>query len=199
MSVSLTNNFLKNARGLTFKDANGIAWTLNPSTNALTAAYSGAGSGSANPSAKVGLTAVDGSAPTFMTSDSAPPIDQGIAPTWTAKHIFSTPPAINGITWTAPTLLNSWVNFGSPFTPAGYYKDPTGRVHLRGLVKSGSSASAIIFTLPAGFIPANTHVFAAVSNEAICDLRVDTSGNVFANAGGSTTWVSLDGISFTTF
>jgi hypothetical protein len=43
---------------------------------------------SANPTAKVGLTAVDGSAATFMTSDSAPPIDQTIAPTWTGAHTF---------------------------------------------------------------------------------------------------------------
>lgn len=44
----------------------------------------------ANPTAVVGLTAVNGSAATFMRSDAAPALDQGIAPTWTATHTFST-------------------------------------------------------------------------------------------------------------
>lgn len=43
----------------------------------------------ANPSASVGLSVVNGSAATFMRSDAAPPLSQGIAPTWTAQHIFS--------------------------------------------------------------------------------------------------------------
>lgn len=44
--------------------------------------------GFANPTASVGLTAVNGSANTAMRSDAAPPIDQTIAPTWTGIHIF---------------------------------------------------------------------------------------------------------------
>lgn len=43
----------------------------------------------ANPSASVGLTAVNGSSDTFMRSDAAPALDQGISPTWTGDHIFS--------------------------------------------------------------------------------------------------------------
>lgn len=42
----------------------------------------------ANPSATIGLTAVNGSAATFMTSDSAPALSQAIAPTWTGFHTF---------------------------------------------------------------------------------------------------------------
>jgi hypothetical protein len=67
----------------------------------LTAADVGAPSGSgtstgtntgdqsgANPSASVGLVAVNGSAVTFLRSDGAPALDQSIAPTWTGQHIF---------------------------------------------------------------------------------------------------------------
>lgn len=43
----------------------------------------------AAPTAKVGLTAVPGSAWTFLRSDGAPPIDQTIAPTWTGTHTFA--------------------------------------------------------------------------------------------------------------
>lgn len=45
--------------------------------------------GSANPSAQAGMTAVNGTALTFMTSDSAPAINPGIIPTWTGTHTFS--------------------------------------------------------------------------------------------------------------
>lgn len=43
----------------------------------------------ANPTATVGLTAVNGTAITFMRSDAAPALSQAIAPTWTAQHTFS--------------------------------------------------------------------------------------------------------------
>lgn len=43
----------------------------------------------ANPTASVGLTAVNGSASTFMRSDGAPALSQSISPTWTGNHVFS--------------------------------------------------------------------------------------------------------------
>ena len=48
-----------------------------------------AGSTGANPTGTVGLTAVNGSATTFMRSDAAPPLSQAIAPTWTGAHKFT--------------------------------------------------------------------------------------------------------------
>ncbi len=46
------------------------------------------GAVSANPSALVSTSAVNGTAATFMTSDSAPAIDQTMAPVWTGIHSF---------------------------------------------------------------------------------------------------------------
>lgn len=43
----------------------------------------------ANPSATIGLTAVNGSATTFTRSDGAPALSQAIAPTWTGAHNFT--------------------------------------------------------------------------------------------------------------
>jgi hypothetical protein len=43
----------------------------------------------ANPTVSAGLTANDGIATTFMRSDASPAIDQGITPTWTGAHVFS--------------------------------------------------------------------------------------------------------------
>lgn len=47
----------------------------------------------ANPTASVGLTAVNGSAATYMRSDAAPALSQSIVPTWTGVHTF-TPQAV---------------------------------------------------------------------------------------------------------
>lgn len=56
--------------------------------------------------------------------------------------------------WIAPTLLNSWAN-ASGGTPAGYYKDPLGIVHLRGRLNGGANGSNL-FNLPVGYRPALT-------------------------------------------
>lgn len=50
----------------------------------------------ANPSASVGLSAVNGSATTFMRSDGAPALSQAITPTWSGAHTFSSTVALNG-------------------------------------------------------------------------------------------------------
>ncbi len=49
----------------------------------------------ANPSASAGLSAVNGSASTFMRSDGAPAISQSIVPTWTGVHTYSALPVFN--------------------------------------------------------------------------------------------------------
>lgn len=54
-----------------------------------TALVGGSGASGANPTASVGLTAVNGVATTFLRSDGAPALDQSIAPTWTGNHINS--------------------------------------------------------------------------------------------------------------
>lgn len=45
--------------------------------------------GLANPSASIGLSAVNGSATTATRSDGAPALSQAIAPTWTGNHTFT--------------------------------------------------------------------------------------------------------------
>lgn len=49
----------------------------------------------ANPTGTVGLTAVNGSASTYMRSDGAPALSQAIVPTWTGIHTFSATPVLN--------------------------------------------------------------------------------------------------------
>jgi hypothetical protein len=68
--------------------AAGEVLTSNGSAAAPTWQAAGGGSG-ANPTASVGLAAVNGVAATFMRSDGAPALSQAIAPTWSGQHIWS--------------------------------------------------------------------------------------------------------------
>lgn len=51
----------------------------------------------ANPTALVGLAAVNGIAGTFLRSDGAPALDVSISPTWTGSHTFAQPVTITGV------------------------------------------------------------------------------------------------------
>lgn len=101
--------------------------------------------------------------------------------------------------WIVPTPTNSWVNYDGTFNQLGYMKDPSGFVHLRGLVKNGSSGNAAIFTLPVGYRPQYQCLFCCMTNgPAACRVDVSTAG-VVTPTGASTTWLSLDNIVFKAF
>jgi hypothetical protein len=98
----------------------------------------------------------------------------------------------------APTLLNSWVNFGSGYQEVGYMKDSMGFVHIRGMIKSGT-LSANIFILPAGYRP-NLHTLQVGSRdvggtEDAANFQILSDGSVMATTG-STSWTSFGNISF---
>lgn len=81
------------------------------STQTLGIKWAAAGSVSgANPSASTGLSAVNGSATTYLRSDGAPALSQSITPTWTAQHIFSG----NAQAGTNPTLKITDSNTSEP-------------------------------------------------------------------------------------
>lgn len=97
--------------------------------------------------------------------------------------------------WTAPTLLNSWVNYGSGFNPAGFYKDVFGIVRLRGCV-SGGALNTTIFTLPTGYQPTNKVAYPiSGSGGSPGSVLIDASGNISQIASPATTLV-LESISF---
>jgi hypothetical protein len=102
--------------------------------------------------------------------------------------------------WTALPLANSWAD--APGSRAGYMKDGTGRVSLRGRVSGGaSSGSLAIATLPSGFRPTQSMEWTMRSGTFVCAVQVATTGVmlVTANAGTAATGgVVLDSISFPT-
>lgn len=74
---------------LTLPGANSSGLLSNNGSGALSWAAGTPFGGFANPTALVGLSAVNGVATTAMRSDGAPALDQGIVPTWTGVHTHS--------------------------------------------------------------------------------------------------------------
>ena len=96
----------------------------------------------------------------------------------------------------APTLLNSWVNFGDGFAPVKYWKGPDNMVHIGGLIKNGvTSEGAVIFTLPSGFRPEFKEIFTIAQDNTVGRIDVNDNGNVLVVKAGAV-FTSLAGISF---
>jgi hypothetical protein len=97
--------------------------------------------------------------------------------------------------WQTPTFLNGWTQFDSVGHPVRYYKDSTGIVHLKGLVKGGATSTEI-FKLPSGYRPSSPLlIFTTMADNAFAAVQVSSGGNVTHRLGG-VSYVTLDGISF---
>ncbi|HEX7088739.1 MAG TPA: hypothetical protein VF192_01305 [Longimicrobiales bacterium] len=91
---------------------------------------------------------------------------------------------------------NGWTNLGGGFNDAGYRMHPNGEVELRGVVTAGSTANAVMFTLPAGYRPQRAEVRPGIGNNVLARIDIGVDGTVRAQAGGSTAYTILDGIRF---
>lgn len=104
--------------------------------------------------------------------------------------------------WTIPTLTNSWVAFGGGFLGPAYCKDLEGFVHLRGMVKSGTS-NAAIFTLPVGYRPSATIMFRGYGESPLgtpvsANITITSAGVVTSDVGTGGPAVSLAQVIFDT-
>jgi Tfp pilus assembly protein PilE len=96
-------------------------------------------------------------------------------------------------------FLNSWQNYSpgsgdANWAPASYGTDSLGRVHTRGLVRSGTVADGTdIVTLPAGSRPAEYAHVVNVNSNATGLVGVQPSGPVEAK-GGSNVYLSMNWI-----
>jgi hypothetical protein len=92
-----------------------------------------------------------------------------------------------------PAFQSGWVNESTTFTTAAFYKDPFGRIYLKGYVKGGTGLDSTIFTLPPGYRPSKNvceSTWAAGAASYIC--VVASTGIVEAGR----TSALLDGLSF---
>ena len=96
----------------------------------------------------------------------------------------------NGDVWgdLSPNVNNS----------VGYYRDPSGMVHLQGIAIKCNAAGNTILTLPAGYRPPLQQVMVAIfSTGAGGRVNVDQAGTISPDSVvPAQTWLSLDGLSF---
>ena len=122
-------------------------------------------------------------------SDLALPTEKAV------KTYADTKAAVAQEDWTAPSLINSWVNEGGSMETAGYFKDSLGIVHIKGSIKTGTLAT-VAFVLPAGYRPAAKQRFGGASATGVVTrIDVDSSGNV-TPVYGNNAGLSLDEITF---
>lgn len=103
---------------------------------------------------------------------------------------------VGDLDWIDASYTANWSTFSAAFDDAGYMKIGQDLVLLRGLVKSSGAIPDTIFTLPAGYRPAKTKLFAALSNGAVGRIDVNSSGAVIAQVPSAVNWVQLDGLIF---
>lgn len=114
----------------------------------------------ANPSALVGLAAINGSSANFMRADAAPPLNQAITPGWTGIHTFAAPPVLNNsIALSAKNAAGSTGNLLFVFSDDNTYLDGTAAGGINVRVQSGA------------------HVAVTVANSGLTTVNAITSGD----------------------
>lgn len=153
----------------------------------------------ANPSASVGLTAVNGSAGTFMRSDGAPALDQSISPTWTGTHRFGTQAASSNAALSNRARGNAF-EWGHSNT-AGYgstlgFESGSGKPFLAFHAEQGTNSNtyrtrgipgSILSTNAAGAMTFGHVATASADNQTqVVDATMAADGGLFmAGAAGS--------------
>lgn len=106
-------------------------------------------------------------------------------------------------------LQNSWVNYGSDWAEAEFWKDKEGRVYIWGMVKNGATASGtLLTTLPPAFRPAKSEIFLVHGHTGVnpTSVRIDVhpDGRILLAQSVPTAsvnysaWLTLSGIGFYT-
>jgi hypothetical protein len=95
--------------------------------------------------------------------------------------------------WTAPTLLNSWVNIGSGNQTASFFKDTQGLIHTRGII-TGGGGNTNFWVFPTGYrTAAGIDTFAVVSSSGtpgVAIVNMNNSGGIYLSVGASgTVWL----------
>jgi len=103
-----------------------------------------------------------------------------------------------------PVYNANWSDYGNGFEGVTFYKDKEGKVQMQGMALYTLSAvppdGSVIFTLPVGYRPSGTLIFAANQgdgNNGAIEINVRTNGVVsFTYTGITNGYISFSGISF---
>jgi len=136
----------------------------------------------ANPTGTVGLAAVNGVATTFLRSDGAPALDQGITPTWTGAHAFSNTIAQSS---TSATAFRSGASAATP----SFAVDNSTASQVTGITVAGKGDG----TAPTITVNSRTQITTALAGNGLA-ITADPAiaGNSVAGAavGGSITFTA---------
>ncbi|HEY2087441.1 MAG TPA: hypothetical protein VGH54_15675 [Mycobacterium sp.] len=132
-----------------------------------------------------------------LLSNGAPVTDSELS--LNADFITVSTPMLYEQAWTALTFSGTWTDVAG--ARAGYFKDATGRVQLRGQVVGGAAAQ--IGVMPVGYRPKQTMewIMRGAGGVILCAVSVDTNGLITATANAATaeaSGVRLDSISYPT-
>ena len=123
----------------------------------------------ANPTASVGLSAVNGVATTYLRSDGAPALSQAIAPTWTAAHIHTPSSAVTAVTINVPANATGFIINGGTNTGNNYL------AQLLAGLGSGFSSGVLI---QAGTTSADSAILIKNSANTVSYFQVRGDGKI---------------------
>jgi hypothetical protein len=98
-----------------------------------------------------------------------------------------------------PQFKNGWAHASANESRAGFYKDPFGVVHLKGVLRNTTNDDSVAFTLPQGDRPSKTLTMAASGpNASSAAVNVFANGDVRLICSGSppNCIVGIDALTF---
>jgi hypothetical protein len=118
--------------------------------------------------------------------------DFGVAPKFT-----SVPRMPGAVTGCSPGFGDVWgaAATGDTFNGVGYWRDPMGIVHLRGVAVRCNSAGNTVFTLPEGYRPDVLYTLPAIQSTGPGRLEITRTGEVVSQLAQNES-VSFQGMSF---
>lgn len=126
----------------------------------------------------------------LKVSEIQDPTNSNIAITIAADGTVTMPENDSG--WITPTLNSPFTNYGSAFADASYRKI-NDIVCIQGLVLiNGASNGSTIFTLPSGYRPTGSIMFAGFNgNVGHARIDIQSDGDVLLLSQAANSWVTL--------
>lgn len=101
----------------------------------------------------------------------------------------------SGTPFTNVSTVNGWNNYGGGFASAAYATDPSGRVHIKGLVGGGNAANGTaIITIPTALQPAYYEHIVNDSGNASGAIGINQTGGQIVAKGGSNAFLGLQAL-----
>lgn len=156
------------------------------------------GASFANPTATLGLTAVNGSATTGLRSDGAPALSQAIVPTWTGTHTFNNTIVgnVSGLAGTATALATPRAINGTNFdgtaniTVTAAAGTLTGGTLASGVTASSLTSVGTLTSLTLAGAVTGATALTTTGSTILGDAQTDTlnvgAGDIIKDASGNT-------------